>query len=183
MKKIEFINRYTFDFEATTSEPVCAYMVSIVNIEDPSNATIFTIDDGDPVELLLKFIKKSKKNSKFYAHNLSYDYAIIRAWCHFNPENEYIPSFKDFILPNRKILKSTLNFKYKPIHLIDSYPLFLAPLNKVMGAFTPLKKGETPLYEKLDDVVVTQEDKDYRLNDSIGLAIAFKKDWNSVIIN
>ncbi|MET3560103.1 mRNA-degrading endonuclease YafQ of YafQ-DinJ toxin-antitoxin module [Bartonella japonica] len=146
-----------------------------MNIEDTNYSEVFTIDEGNVVELLLKFMKKQPKNSRFYAHNLTYDYAIIRSWCHFNPDNKITPTNNDFITNNDKILKLQLSFKSKKITLVDSYPLFLSPLKDVMKSFTDLEKGTTPLYETIEDVIITKKDVDYCLNDSVGLAIAIKK--------
>ncbi|MBX4335933.1 hypothetical protein [Bartonella raoultii] len=99
----------------------------------------------------------------------------MRSWCHFNKENSIVPKFKDFIMPNDKILKSTLSFGYKKINLIDSLPLFSTSLKNIMETFTDLKKGETPLFKNIDDVIIKEKDIDYCLNDSIGLALALKE--------
>lgn len=173
---IDFDKIYTFDFEATSEEPAIPYMVSIVNVGNIKDKHIYTIEDGDVVEYFLDFVRKSVDRCKFYAHNLNYDYAIIRSWAHFNKDKVKC-RFNEFILPSlKKVIKATLKFNSKKIiYLLDSYVLFLSPLATVMKGFTTLEKGETPIFNTIDDVKITDEHIEYCLNDSIGLAIALKK--------
>ncbi|WP_208439497.1 DNA polymerase [Bartonella grahamii] len=178
MRLINFRKLYTFTFKATIKEPVKPYMVSIVNVEDLTDITVFTINDGDPVRLFLEFVKKIENSTRFYAYNLNYDYAIIRSWCHFNQNDLITPKFYDFISQNNRVLRSELAFqsnKSKRVYLFDSLELFLVPLQDIITAFTDLKQSESSLFECIDDVIIHQNDIDCCVNESKGLAIALKK--------
>jgi hypothetical protein len=167
---------YTFDFEATTKEPVYAYMLSIVNMYNIEERYNYTCEDGDVVEIFLNFMRSCKSGTKFYAHNLTYDHAIIRSWCHFREGQEHIPLFDEFILPgNRKVIKSTVTFLDREIHLHDSFVLFASSLAQVMEGYTDLHKGDTPIFHYRQDVEIRPEDILYCENDAVGLAIALRK--------
>ncbi|WP_142416110.1 hypothetical protein [Bartonella massiliensis] len=147
MRPINFSKLFSFSFIATMKEPVVLYMVSIVNVEWPRDVTVFTINEGDPVKLFLDFMKRTEKNTRFYAYDRNYDYAIIRSWCHFNQNDPITPTFCDFISQHDRVLKSALLFKSKKVYLFDY----------------------------IDDVVIHQNDIDCSINRAKGLAIALKK--------
>lgn len=65
----------------------------------------------------------------------------------------------------------------KTIEFRDSYALFTAPLEKVLKAYTSMRKGETPIFEDIKDVKKTYrigtkaygELRDYTMTDVYGL--------------
>ena len=89
----------------------------------------------------------------------------------------HLYDFKDkIVMPfTKSILSITIVLRGKKIVFRDTYTLFSAPLANVMKAYTSFEKTETPIYKKLEDIVIDDYCKQYSKIDTLALSIALKK--------
>lgn len=166
--KNELLQKYAFDFEATTKEPVTAYLFTCCDLSNINNCYV-----GYSVADCLDYMFNCDNNSIFYAHNLTYDYSLIKNFIEINGLN--ITTTERIIAGINRIIKVTMKQGNKRIELRDSYVLFMSSLDQVMKSYTDLKKGETPLFETFDNVIINEDIIEYAKNDAIGLAKALIK--------
>lgn len=172
MNKFEPAKCYTFDFECTSREPATVYLCSVARLSKLKMKYVKVfLNIGESVD----YIFSCGNKSKFYAHNLKYDISFILCYLFQNFKDEFTITNSIIQDMTKSVVTITISFRGKEIIFIDTFPIFSAPLKQVMQAFTDMKKGETPLFDYIEDVKITDYEIDYCKADSLGLAKAIIK--------
>ena len=174
--KYDISKSHTFDLECTTLEPTQCWLAASVPLEDASMERVELFYD---LKSLINYIFSPRhKDHRFYAHNLSYDISFIWAWLRDNANNFEI---KNVISPLMGgCMYCAIAYKGTTIHFYDTVPKFGgANLDSVISTYTDLKKGVTPIYETMGDVVIDDYNEEYCKIDALGLALAIPKAMES----
>lgn len=180
-KGIDLSRCFVFDIENTTEEPSHAYVVSFLRLSTPDLDNIYRIEyNGDYVDFMhqfIGFIFSKKSYTTFFAHNLSHDFSYIYSFLCQHYGGEFSVDYDNTIILDvgHDIKKITLMFRGKKFIFRDTFALFTASLDRVMKDYTDVVKGETPLFSHIEDVIITDDIRDYVDNDVYGLAVALLK--------
>lgn len=169
MKKFEPAKCYAFDFECTSREPATVYLCAIARLSklDSKHVRVFrTIEDT------VKYIFTRGNKRKFYAHNLKYDISFILCYLFQNHKGKFEVTHSIIQDLTKSVVTMTIQFMGNEVTFIDTVPIFSAPLAQVLKAFTKRTKGETPLFDYIEDVKVTDYEIEYCKTDALGLAEA-----------
>lgn len=174
--------KYAFDLECTTSEPSHAYMASISEVgnHDINKVKIIQSPNGKQhdktIALIVRDLWRRPKGTVYYVHNLTYDISFILSYIMKNYDENQYKIERALIMPfTKSYITITITLLGKKIVFKDSLVLFSAPLAKVLESYTDLKKGETPIYKNLEDVVIDDYCLEYSKIDALGLGIAIEK--------
>lgn len=169
MRKFEPSKCYTFDFECTSREPAQVYLCAVARLSKLQMKHVKVLHTiGQTVD----YIFSRGTGSKFYAHNLKYDISFVLCYLFQNHANEFEVTNSIVQEMTKSVVTMEIVFRGKRMTFIDTLPIFSAPLSKVMEAFTDMKKGETPLFDYIEDVKVTDYEIEYCKADALGLAKA-----------
>ena len=172
MRKFEPAKCYTFDFECTSREPAQVYLCALARLSKLDMKYVkVTFSIAETVD----YIFSRGNGSKFYAHNLKYDISFIICYLFQNFKGQF--EITDSIIQDltKSVVTMKIKFRGKTMTFIDTVPIFSAPLAAVMKAFTDMEKGETPLFDYIEDVKITDYEIEYCKGDALGLAKAIIK--------
>lgn len=172
MRKFEPSKCYTFDFECNSKEPSHVYMCAIARLSKLQKKYVkMTYSIGETID----YIFSRGTGSRFYAHNLKYDWSFIACYLLKNHAGEFEITKSIIQDLTKSVVTVEVKFRGKTMTFIDTVPIFSAPLASVLKAFTDEEKGETPLFDYIEDVVITEKEIDYCKVDALGLAKAIIK--------
>lgn len=169
MRKFEPSKCYAFDFECTSREPSQVYLCAIARLSKLNKKSVKVFYN---IAETVEYIFTRSKGVKFYAHNLKYDISFILCYLFQNHAGEF--EIKRSIIQDltKSVVTMEIEFRGRSIKFIDTLPIFSAPLSSVLKAFTDLEKGETPIFDYIEDVKITQGIIDYCITDALGLGKA-----------
>lgn len=172
MRKFEPAKCYTFDFECTSREPAQVYLCAVARLSklEMKHVKVFR-----NIAETVDYIFSRGNKSKFYAHNLKYDISFVLCYLFQNFKGQFTVTNSIIQELTKSVVTMTIAFRGKEITFIDTLPIFSAPLKSVMAAFTDMEKGETPLFDYIEDVKVTDYEIEYCKGDALGLAKAIIK--------
>lgn len=172
---INFRKAYTFDFECTSREPATPYICSFCRLDKTNIKDVilkFNIKD------VIEYIFNSKSGTTFFAHHLKYDLSFIESYLFIHHRGQFTIEKRVMMPFTKQIFMVEIIFNGVKIKFRDTACLFNAPLKNVLESYTDFEKTETPLFDYLEDVEITDYVIKYSKIDSLGLAIALRKRLN-----
>lgn len=163
---------YTFDLECTSKEPAICYIAAVNNLY---NENIDKVILRYSIKSLVDYIFSRPSGSTFYAHNLKYDISFIWSYLFQNHPDDFYISNSIILVETKSCITCSIIFRDVEIKFVDTYPLFTAPLKAVLEAYTDVEKGETPLFDYIEDVEITTYIEKYVKIDALGLSLALLK--------
>lgn len=163
MKKI---TTFTGDFETTSIEPVSVWLAGLCEIGNVSNT--LTLDSIDDFFAYLTMYD----NVKVIFHNLAFDGKFILNWL-FRKKLMWVSerklgtnTFNTLITDDGKFYSIKCNLNGCIITFTDSYKLLPFSVHEIAESFhLPIKKGEIDYKRHNVSCKITQEEREYQIND------------------
>lgn len=171
------MKKYVSDFETTTDVEDCrVWGYGICNIDDISDTRV-----GNSIDDFMEWC--STENKIVYFHNLKFDGEFIISWLFkhgFKYSEEPLDNTFSTVVSSVgqfyviEVIFAKKNKKYKKVIFYDSLKKLPFTVEKIAEDFNlPIRKLEIDYEQKRSkNHVITQEEKDYILNDVIIVAMA-----------